>query len=222
MKQNPLKDKLPEFEAIIFDMDGTLVDSMWMWGEIDKEYLGGLGIELPEDLQEKIEGMSFSETAVYIKERFGLSDSLDTMKQTWVEMACEKYRHEVPYKEGAREFLEMCRSRGVKMGVATSNSRELVEHAAQALSFYDYISCIITACEVKRGKPAPDVYLAVAEKLGIAPKKCLVFEDITAGIQAGKAAGMTVCAVEDEYSAGNRRRKQELADYYIDNYLELI
>lgn len=222
MKQNPLREKVQEFDAVIFDMDGTLVDSMWMWSEIDEEYLGSFGIELPEDLQEKIEGMSFSETAVYIKERFGIEDSLETMKQTWVEMACEKYRHEVPYKKGAREFLEMCRARGMKLGVATSNSRDLVEHAAQALSFYDYISCIITSCEVKKGKPAPDVYLAVAKELGVEPEKCLVFEDIAAGILAGKAAGMTVCGVEDDYSAGNRRRKQELADYYIDNYLELI
>ncbi len=222
MEQNPLKERLGDFEAVLFDMDGTLVDSMWMWSEIDREYLGSFGIELPTDLQEKIEGMSFSETAVYIKERFGLPDSLETMKRTWVGMACDKYRREVPYKEGARAFMEQCRDRGVKMGVATSNSRELVEHAAQALSFYDYISCIITACEVQKGKPAPDVYLAVAEKLGVAPEKCLVFEDIAAGILAGKAAGMTVCGVEDDYSASNRRQKQELADYYIENYLELI
>lgn len=209
-------------KGIIFDLDGTLVDSMWMWAKIDEEYLGSFGIALPDDLQEKIEGMSFSETAVYMKVRFCLSDDLDTIKRTWNEMACGKYRHEVPYKEGAQAFLRQCRRQGMKLGVATSNSRELAENAAQSLSFYDYISCIVTACEVKKGKPAPDVYLEAARRLGVRPEKCLVFEDIAAGIEAGKAAGMTVCAVEDAYSAKSRDLKQRLADYYIESYLELV
>lgn len=219
---NPLKADLASFDAIIFDMDGTLVDSMWMWHAIDVEYLGRFGIPLPEHLQEEIEGMSFSETAVYFKETFSLSDSLDTIKADWNAMACDKYRYEVPFKEGVPDFLSQMKSRGIKLGVATSNSRELVEHAAEALSLYRYFSCIMTGCEVARGKPAPDIYLAVAQKLGVLPEKCLVFEDILPGIQAGKAAGMKVCAVEDDYSADVRDRKRALADYFIDSYQELL
>lgn len=221
-KENILKNRLSQFDAIIFDMDGTLLDSMWMWQEIDIEYLNRFGIPIPDALQEKIEGMSFSETAVYFKERFGLPDSLDTIKADWNAMACDKYRYEVPFKEGAQEFLTLLRSLGKKLGVATSNSRELVEHAAQALSLYDYFSCIMTACEAKKGKPAPDIYLMVADKLQVLPERCLVFEDILPGIQAGKAAGMQVCAVEDAYSADIRNAKQELADYYITTYYELL
>lgn len=219
---NPLKEKLQEFEAVLFDLDGTLVDSMWMWTEIDREYLGKFGLELPEDLQKCIEGMSFSETAIYMKERFQIPDTTDEMKAEWNAMACEKYRHQVPFKEGALEFLKMCKEMGIRLGVATSNSRELVEQVAEALSLHDYFAYILTACEVKKGKPAPDVYLAVAEKLEAEPRKCLVFEDIVPGIMAGKNAGMKVCAVEDPYSVGSRREKRELADYYIENYRELI
>lgn len=222
MGQNPLKEKVKEFEAILFDMDGTLIDSMWMWTKIDQEYLGSFGLELPEDFQKKIEGMSFTETMQYVKQRFQLPDSVESMRDTLNSMAYEKYRKEVPYKEGALTFLKQCKQRGIKMGVATSNSRELVEGVAESLSFYEYLSCIITSCEVKKGKPAPDVYLAVADRLGAAPEKCLVFEDVVAGIQAGKAAGMTVCAVEDPYSAGSREEKKKLADYYIQDYRELI
>lgn len=219
---NPLKQLLLEFEAIIFDLDGTLLDSMWMWRKIDIEYLGRFHIPLPEGLQTEIEGKSFSETAVYFKEKFHLSDSLDTIKADWNAMACDKYRYEVPFKEGALPFLKYCREKGIKLGVATSNSRELVEHAAEALSFYDYFSCIMTGCEVKKGKPAPDIYLAVAEKLCVKPQKCLVFEDILPGIRAGKNAGMRVCAVEDAYSAHIRGEKQALADFYIENFYELL
>lgn len=219
---NPLKEKWQEFEAILFDLDGTLVDSMWMWEAIDVEYLAMFGKELPDDLQKCLEGMSFSETAIYMKERFQIPDSTEVMKAQWNQMACEKYRHEVPYKKGALAFLKACKNKGIKMGVATSNSRELVEEAAQALSIYDYISHILTACEVKKGKPAPDVYLAVAEKLGVSPEKCLVFEDVSAGIQAGKAAGMQVCAVYDEHTKASEEEIRGMADYYIRDYMELI
>ncbi len=219
---NPLKDKLNSFEAILFDLDGTLVDSMWMWEKIDIEYLGRYGISLPDKLQESIEGMSFSETAVYFKEQFALEDDLDKIKADWNEMACEKYLKEVPFKEGAQAFLEACKCRGIKLGVATSNSRELVECAAKALHLYEYMDCIMTACEVKKGKPAPDIYLAVAKKLGVSPSKCLVFEDILPGIMAGKNAGMTTCAVADAYSENVRTEKKKLADFFIEDYKELL
>ena len=83
-----------------------------------------------------------------------------------------------------------------------------------------YFDEVHTACEVGVGKPAPDLYLFVAEKLGVAPEHCLVFEDICKGIQAGKSAGMRVCAVSDEYSSTEEKKKAELADYFIDTYLD--
>ena len=82
---------LENIKAVIFDLDGTLVDSMWMWREIDIEYLAGFGIELPDDLQKSISGMSFSETAEYFKDRFGIKDDTDTIKKRWNEMAWDMY-----------------------------------------------------------------------------------------------------------------------------------
>lgn len=222
VSKNPLKSKLSDFKAVIFDLDGTLVDSMWMWEKIDIEYLGRYGIPLPDKLQESIEGMSFSETAVYFKERFSLTDSLDKIKADWNDMACEKYCKEVPFKEGALAFLQFCKKHGIKLGVATSNSRELVDCVAKALDLHAYMDCIMTACEVKKGKPAPDIYLAVAKNLSVEPENCLVFEDILPGIQAGKNAGMTTCAIADAYSENVRTEKMELADYFIEDYNELL
>lgn len=216
------KIKLPDFDAAIFDMDGSLVDSMWMWKEIDRVYLGRFGIDLPDDLQEKIEGMSFTETAHFFKEEFGIPDDIETMKMEWNQMAYDTYRTSVPYKEGAEEFLKWCKVNGKKLGVATSNSRELVDNVGQVLGFDRYFEYILTACEAKKGKPAPDIYLAVAERLGVQPERCIVFEDIVAGIMAGKNAGMTVFAVEDEYSVDARERKRELADYYINDFRDLV
>lgn len=209
---------LDDIKAIIFDLDGSLVDSMWMWKEIDIEYLGKFGISLPDNLQNAIEGMSFSETAVYFKERFQIPDSLEQMKEDWNRMAWDKYLHEVPLKDGIPEFLQGCRERDILLGIATSNSRQLVENIADVHDLHNYFQCIMTGCEVAHGKPSPDIYLAVADKLGVCPAQCLVFEDILPGIQAGKNAGMRVCAVEDEYSLADRTQKEALADYYITTY----
>ena len=214
---------LQDIKAVIFDLDGSLVDSMWIWKEIDIEYLERFGIsELPKDLQKEIEGKSFSETAVFFKEKFQIPDSLEQMKDDWNKMAWDKYMNKVTLKPGADRFLEYCIKNNIKLGIATSNSRQLVETVAKARGFGKNFDCIMTACEVAKGKPAPDIYLAVAKKLGVAPKNCLVFEDIVAGIMAGKNAGMRVCAVEDEYSIYLREEKKSIADYYINDYYDII
>ena len=209
-------------QAVIFDLDGTLVDSMWMWKAIDIEYLGRYGLSCPDDLQRAIEGMSFSETAAYFKERFHLADSLEAIKAAWVQMSLEKYQKEVPLKPGAREFLNFLSGQGVKMGIATSNGQAMVDAVLDALDIRKYFQVVATACEAAAGKPAPDIYLLVAERLGVAPEKCAVFEDVPAGIQAGKSAGMLVFAVEDDFSAEMRREKEELADYFIDDFYEIL
>lgn len=213
---------LEGIEAVIFDLDGSLVDSMWMWHAIDIEYLGRFGLIPPADLQAQIEGMSFHETATYFKEHFPIPDPLEKIKDDWNRMAWDKYENEVPLKPGIPDFLDGCRERGIRLGIATSNSRELVENIAGAHGLRNYFSCIMTGCDVGRGKPAPDIYLAVAERLRTPPGRCLVFEDIIPGIQAGKNAGMRVCAVEDEYSVPQREAKKKLADYYINNFYGLF
>lgn len=209
-------------KAVIFDLDGSLVDSMWIWKAIDIEYLGKFGIKLPPDLQDSIGGKSFTETAIYFKERFQISDSLEQIKEDWNRMAYDKYANEVPLKPGVREFLNYCREHQIRLGIATSNSRELVDNIVRTHDLADYFDCVMTGCEVAKGKPAPDIYLAVAKQLEVAPADCLVFEDIVQGIQAGKAAGMQVCAVDDAFSRAQEKEKRNLADYYIHHYNEVM
>lgn len=213
---------LTNIKAAIFDLDGTLVDSMWMWKAIDIEYLGRYGYDCPDDLEREIEGKSFTETAAYFKERFRLPDDIARIKEDWTQMSIDKYRHEVPLKTGAREFLQYLEEQGIKTGIATSNGRDMVEAVLESLNIDRCFQIVTTACEVAAGKPAPDIYLRVAEQLGMSPSECLVFEDIPAGILAGKRAGMPVCAVEDNFSLNLEQEKRTMADYYIKDYNELL
>lgn len=212
---------LDNIDAVIFDMDGTLIDSMWLWRQIDIDYFARFNLELPDTLQHEIEGMSFLQTAEYMKKKFGFTDSVDEMMNAWNEMAYELYSNVVDFKPGVLDFIKECKKRNIKLGIATSNSRYLFDAASNHLLLDKYFDCMLTGSEITNGKPAPDVYLTVAKRLNVDTNRCLVFEDIIAGIMAGKNAGMKVCAVYDEYSKSTTDEKIRTADYYITDYTEL-
>lgn len=209
-------------KGAIFDMDGTLMDSMWMWKDIDLEYLGRFGIEMPENLQREIEGMSMTETAVYFRQTFGITDSVEKMQNDWNEMAIEFYRSRVPLKKGVRELLGQMKERGMKIGIATSNSVELTRECLAANGVEELFDTVRTAKDVPRGKPSPDIYLSVTREWNMDPRDIIVFEDIPNGALAGKRAGMEVTAVEDEYALPRREELIRIADHYIRDFTEIL
>ena len=195
---------LEQIQSVIFDLDGTLVDSMWLWHDIDVEFLEQRGLTLPDTYQQEIEGMSFTETAAYTKKLFHLSESVEELKEIWNRMAIEKYTYEVHFKPGAKRFLQHCRRQQIPVGIATSNSRELVGAVAKSLHFEDYIQEIVTACEVERGKPAPDVYLEAASRLGVDPCRCLVM--CQWGSLPEKTLGCGYAPWKMNFPLGNRKK----------------
>ncbi len=211
-----------DIKAVIFDVDGTLIDSMWIWKQVDIEYLGKRGIPLPEKLQSEIEGMSYSETAIYFKARFDLPESLEEIKEEWRIMAEDYYKTHIKLKSGVKKFLQLLYEKGYKIGIATSNSRELVDHMLKNHDIEKYFSVIRTSCEVDKGKPYPDVYLKVAEDMGIDPVHCIVFEDTVAGVMAAKSAGMKVFAMADETSADSKDKLVEMTEGYIHSFEEVM
>jgi HAD superfamily hydrolase (TIGR01509 family) len=204
-----------KIKGAIFDLDGTLVDSMRVWNKIDAEFLEKRGIDVPCGLSEEIKNMTFRETAIYFKERFNIADDAEDIMQEWNDMAYREYAHNIRLKAGVKKFLGFLKGKGIKIGLATTNSRELLEAVLknnEIMSFFDAIS---TADETGKGKEHPDIYLLTAKKLCLEPKTCVVFEDILPAVRSARAAGMKVIGVYDEYSRQEAKEIKKIADGYI-------
>lgn len=212
---------LNNIKAAIFDMDGTLVDSMWIWEKIDIDFLKERNLDFPSDLRESIEHLSFEGVAEYFKKRFQLSENIDTIMDIWNNMAFNHYKYDVKLKPGAKEYLSFLKSSGIKLALATSNSDILLEVTLKKNDIFHYFDTIVTTSEVSRGKNFPDIYLLAADRLKVSPKDCIVFEDILPAIMGAKAAGMTVVGVQDDYSNKDKQLIMENADHYINEYTEL-
>lgn len=215
------KEIIEEADAFLFDLDGTVVDSMWVWHDIDVTYFKSRNLEMIDTYQKEIEGLSFYETAVYTHDHYIHDVSVEDLMKEWNEMAYEHYANIVKPKEGVMEFLSYLKDSGKKLGIATSNSRMLCEITLKNNGIFSLFDSIHTGEEATPGKPAPDVYLNCAASLGADPSRCIVFEDLINGILAGKNAGMKTVAIHDDYSEDQWKEKCALADHSIMSYLEI-
>lgn len=209
-------------KAAIFDLDGTLVDSMWVWEQIDIDFLKSKGYTPPKDLKDDITHLTFNQTAEYFKNRFNLSDSIDEITDTWHNMAYSFYSSKVKLKPGVISFLNKLKSLDIKIGLATSNSIPLLEATLKNNGIYHLFDAITVTEEVKKSKENPDVYLLCANKLNVPPENCVVFEDIIAAVKGAKLAGMKVIGVYDKASEDQEELLSKACDKYIYDYNELL
>ena len=206
---------LAHIKGVIFDLDGTLLDSIGMWQEIDREYLARFRKMAPDDLQRRIEGFSVLETAQYFQSAFALRDSIETVIADWNEMAREEYLYRLPLKEGGEELEKRLAGEGIKLGIATTNYRNLTEGCLERHGILSFFSAVMTSAEIEKGKPDPEIYLKAAAAMGVDPRSCVVFEDLPAGLLAGRRAGMQTVAVWDAASEKTDEEKRRLADDYV-------
>ena len=163
-------------KAVIFDLDGTLIDSMGIWTQIDEEYLKGFGYEVPENLQEEITHLTLTETAVYFKKMFNIDNEIADIIDTWHNMALGHYSKTIKLKDGVVQYLNHLKNNGIKIALATSNSIALLEATLKNHEIYNYFDAITTTEEVNKAKNYPDIYLLSAKKLGVNPEDCLVLK----------------------------------------------
>lgn len=216
-KENWLKN----IEGAVFDLDGTLLDSSWVWEKVDEKFLGDRGFQVPDDYVDEISPLGAERAAVYTIERFGLNEDKDDIVREWIEMAKKEYATEVVCKPYAKEFLEELHKLNIKMAVATSSDRELFMKTLEREGILKYFQKIVTVDEVERGKGYPDIYEEAARRIKVNPHKCLVFEDILAGVTGASLGEFNVVAVFDEKSKHNWEKSrvyQSIALMIIRNY----
>lgn len=200
----------------IFDMDGTLVDSMVYWKRLAGEFLSRKGVtRIPPDLLERIKPMTMTESAALFLREFDLSGTPDTVAGEMNAMMDEHYRTDIPLKEGVADYLRALQSRGVEMCVASATAGPLMEACLGRLGVLECFRFLLSCEEVGAGKDRPDVYLAAAERLGADPGETAVYEDAFYAARTAKKAGFYVIGVYDDSAAARWKELEALADETI-------
>ena len=208
-------------KGAIFDLDGTLLDSMFIWDTIGEEYLRSLGKEPHEDLKETFMTLTLEEAAVYYREHYGVTLSVKEIVDGVNAMVEQTYRTKVTLKPGIAEYLAWLKENGVRMCVATVTDRYLVEETLERLGVRHYFSEIFTCAEVGFGKDKPVIYQKALEHLETEKRDTYVFEDMLFALNTGKTDGFPTVGVYDRHEAHQDDLK-ELADYYIFDFTDPI
>lgn len=215
--------KLPgTIRGAIFDLDGTLLDSLHVWQTVDARFFAKRSIPLPDNYLHIVKAMELSEAAVYTKNTFSLRESPEDLVREWREMVREEYALRVEMKPFALEALKKLHAAGIRLAIATSSARELYLPALSRCGAAGLFSAIAETSEAKRGKAFPDVYLLAAERLGLPPEHCAVFEDILLGIGSAKRGGFYTVAVSDPASFCDEAALKEEADLFLSSFEELF
>ena len=210
------------FAGAIFDLDGTLLDSAWVWREVDRAFFEAMGMAEPEDYAPSIQGMSFREAAEYTVRRFDLPRTAEALMGEWTRMTSEAYARRVTLKPGALDYLRGLKRAGVKLAVATANREELFGPTLRRYGAWELFDAFCTSAEV--GDVSKDdgaLFRLAAGRLGVEPADCVVFEDTLEGVTGARRAGMGAYAVRDAGNAHHAEKIAALADGVIDDFTEM-
>ena len=204
-------------KGAIFDLDGTLLDSMSIWDTIGEDYLRSLGIEPRENLAETFKTFTLEESAEYYRTHYGVTLSVAEIVDGVNRMIEDFYKNTVPLKKGVSEFLAGLSKAGVRMCIATVTDKYLVEAALKRLGVRGYFSEIFTTAEVGCSKNKPTIYRTALDHLGTPKSETVVFEDTLHALMTAKNDGFPVVAVYDKHEK-NQERLKEIADIYIEDF----
>ena len=211
------------FKAALFDLDGTLLDSLYVWKQIDVQFFRSRGMEIPEGYGRAVAGLSYRECAEYTVKNYLPDEHWQDIVDEWMRMAQEEYALRVPLKPGSREYLRMLKRAGVKLAVTTSMPESLFRPCIEHLGIIDLFDTLCSTEDTGgRGKAGGEVFLLAAQRLGVEPKDCVVFEDVLDCIQGAKKVGMQVYCVKDQHSQKDFPAIAGIADGMLDSLEDMI
>ena len=202
-------------KGAIFDVDGTLLDSMPIWEDAAARFLAGLGIRAQEGLGDIMFRMSLDEGAVYLKNTYGLDMSVEEVKAGVLGVIRDFYVNQVQPKAGVREFLKELSFRRIPMYIATSSNREHIRAAFERLGLYEYFDGMITCEEAGAGKREPTIFLLAAQRMGLAPQDIFVFEDVIHAVRSAGSAGFVTVGVYDKASEPDNEAMRAESSIYL-------
>ena len=211
-----------DVKAVIFDMDGTLIDSTGIWHEIDKEFFAKRNMELPKDYAQHIVHLGLKQAAVYTKETYHLPESTQAIMDEWHNMSIDMYKYQVSLKEGAIELLKLLKRNGVKMAIATANDEELYQPCIDRLGIGEYFDYVADVNSSKEGKQSAKIYLDLAKKMNSLPSNTMVIEDMTTCVNTAFNSGFITIAMFDNASKDYDEEKRANSLLFINSFNELL
>ncbi len=208
-----------KFNAVIFDLDGTLLDSMYIWDTLAGDYLKSIGIKPRDGLSDEVNTLMMEDAAIYLKEEYNLPYPTEKILEDIFAIVDDFYFKKASLKDGVFEFLNLLKNYGIKMCIATASERYVVEAALKRCQIYNFFDRIFTCSEVGNSKTKPDIFFEAAEFLEEPPKDILVFEDALFAARTAKNSGFKVCVVYDQSEKCVEELKRT-ADYYINSFKE--
>lgn len=207
--------------GVIFDLDGTLVDSNSYWDRAPDVYLREMGKDPRPGIGQAIFAMTVAEAADYLRREYGIDQTPEEIS-LGVNTAMKRfYLHDIPLKEGVKEAVLKLAEMRIPMAVASVTDRELVTAILRRFGLLDFISAVVTTDDAGTGKQEPDVYLLAAERIGSKPENTLVFEDALHALRTAKKAGFRTVGVYDDASAGQQEEIRRTGDRYIRSFREI-
>ena len=210
-----------EIKGVIFDIDGTLIDSCGIWGEVDIRFFSKRNMEMPKDYQKAIGHIGLDKAAEYTINRFNLNEKKEDIIKEWKTGVLELYANEVTLKPHVREFLLLLKENNIPFCAATANDEDCYKSCLTRNNIYNLFDFILEVNHFKDGKDKPTIYIEAAKRLGVDITSCIVFEDLLMALNTAKNAGFITCAVY-EATSKEESKKQESAHFYIKDYQEII
>ncbi len=215
------KNILENIEGAIFDLDGTILDSMHIWSQIGLLFLKNRGVEAPEGIEDEFVKMSMTQAAEYYIKNIDPNETVMGIVNDVNKLVQGFYFDEVIKKDGVEDFLKFLKNRGVKMCVATATDKHLVEKALERNGILHYFSEIFTCSNVGAGKDTPVIYDVALKHLGTKKENTFIFEDALYAIETAKKANYKIVGINDVSEKSDPEDVKKLCDCYIYNYTEI-